>query len=854
MPRRSLQLNDFSGGLNTKSSPRDIAPNQVIKADNVNLHNPGLILSSSTSSAKLSTANAPNAQTTAGYGAFMFNSQYNTDISGTEGNAVQVFAFPENNASGTSTKILTYARNFGSTGVFLLNEDTRDAQIDMQTENEVLPVYYYVDGSLFVSDEKVVEETTNEQPRRLVYVKDATRLGTDISSANKWVDTTLKIETSDTQFEDISNADAFSTNPSADGEFSIIVQTDPTLDSQDFGTIVKTGSTEKLVTTTNPNETNPDQTADIRLTDTVIYLTLQGIDDNLSSQSLTYAVTVDATTTNVYSAGAFNNTNMMGNIIYINNEAMRVRKVSAINGSSTGDILEVTVDRAVFTGTPLEHAGTSEVQVALETNITVTGGGWEAGSYEFCHTVVDLQDNETLPQTPKSDLFAITSGAYFTGVKFRIKDAGTWRMNEKGVRVYTRKKDGNGRWILFLDVDYQRGVRKNLFEDYQALSQVDTLYHENSTAFDIVNPSLDTYESINGYSQDEESIDIGTGNATATAGGFKAATVCARRAWVANVKKNGEVYDDRIYYTPVNRFATFPDSYYLDIGINDGDSFTALHSLGNRLLAFKQKKLYVINVSSSSDAGWYLEAEYDGMGCIFQNAVSKTPFGVCWVNRDGVYIFDGTSAPKELTARLDDDLWQKGQELSDALLKPSISYEPKYKQLYVLQDSAMTSNSGVETEDRVFCYDFATQGWTTRQCIGSQDVSNFVESFDGVYFFKHSDDKIHKLTNDSGTQSIDLRTKDIDFGNPGLVKRVNRVFVTARGNGTNLTLGYANDGESTYNDLSAQALGTEYAIKEFTIDTADRNCESMALKITADGSIDINDINIDYRQTNKRPS
>jgi|9_EtaG_2_1085328.scaffolds.fasta_scaffold00040_58 hypothetical protein len=854
MPRQSLQLNDFSGGLNTKSSPRDIAPNQVTKANNVVLSNPGLVLSSSVSSAKLATANAPNEQTTAGYGAFMFNSQYNTDISGTEGNAVQVFAFPENNASGTSTKILTYARNFGRTGVFLLNEDTRDAQIDMQTENEVLPVYYYVDGSLFVSDEKVVEETTNEQPRRLVYVKDATRLGTDISSTNKWVDTTLKIETSDTQFEDISNADTFSTNPSADGEFSIIVQTDPTLDSQDFGTIVKTGSTEKLVTTTNPNETNPDQTADIRLTDTVIYLTLQGIDDNLSSQSLTYAVTVDATTTNVYSAGAFNNTNMMGNIIYINNEAMRVRKVSAINGSSTGDILEVTVDRAVFTGTPLEHAGTSEVQVAIETNITVTGGGWEAGSYEFCHTVVDLQDNETLPQTPKSDLFAITSGAYFTGVKFRIKDAGTWRMNEKGVRVYTRKKDGNGRWILFLDVDYQRGVRKNLFEDYQALSQVDTLYHENSTAFDIVNPSLDTYESINGYSQDEESIDIGTGNATGTAGGFKAATVCARRAWVANVKKNGEVYDDRIYYSPVNRFATFPDSYYLDIGISDGDSFTALHSLGNRLLAFKQKKLYVINVSSSSDAGWYLEAEYDGMGCIFQNAVSKTPFGVCWVNRNGVYIFDGQSAPKELTLRLDDNLWQSGQELSDALLKPSIAYEPKYKQLYVLQDSAMTSNSGVDTEDKIFCYDFATQGWTTRACVGSADVSNFVESFDGVYFFKHSDNKIHLVSNDQGTENIDLRTKDIDFGNPGLVKRVNRVFVTAKGNGTNLTLSYANDGESSYQDLSAQALGTEYTIKEFTINTADRNCESMAFKITANGSITINDINIDYRQTNKRPS
>ena len=164
----------------------------------------------------------------------------------------------------------------------------------------------------------------------------------------------------------------------------------------------------------------------------------------------------------------------------------------------------------------------------------------------------------------------------------------------------------------------------------------------------------------------------------------------------------------------------------------------------------------------------------------------------------------------------------------------------------------MTSNSGVDTEDKVFCYDFATQGWTTRACVGSADVSNFVESFDGVYFFKHSDNKIHLVSNDQGTENIDLRTKDIDFGNPGLVKRVNRVFVTAKGNGTNLTLSYANDGESSYQDLSAQTLGTEYAIKEFTINTADRNCESMAFKITANGSITINDINIDYRQNKKR--
>jgi len=843
MPRKSLQLNDFSKGLNTKSSPRDILPNQVSKANNVNLHNPGLILSSSVSSAK-SSANVPDTQTVAGYGAFMFNSQYNTDNSETLGTAVQVFAFPENNGSGTSTKILTYAREFGNTSTLTLTEDSNDAIIDMQTENGVLPVYYYVDGTLFVSDESVVDEVpdSHEEPRRLVYVNETDRFGTDISG---WLDTTMQIEKLSTKFEAITKGTSF-TDPGA-GEFSIKLQTDPTLDSQSFFDIIEnTDSDNFLKVTPNPNDSNPDPTADIKLTDKLIHLKLTDAND-MSSVSLNYGGSSGISTGGI--------ANLVGEIIHINGEAMRVRSTNTMNGSGTLDVLQLLVDRDVFGTGALEHATGAKVQTTLTTSISVTGGGWEAGSYEFCHSIVDLQDNETLPQTPKTTLFPITTGAYFTNVGFRIKDTGfSGYKNEKGVRVYTRKKDGNGRWILFLDVDYQRGVRTNLFEDFNAFTHPSDTDFADVTGLDVVNPSLDTYESINGYSQDEESIDVGTRAAIGTSGGFKAATVCARRAWIGNVKKNGEVLDDRIYYSPVNRFATFPDSYYLDIGISDGDSITALHSLGNRLLAFKQKKLYVINVSSTSDAGWYLEAEYDGMGCIFQNSVAKTPFGISWVNRNGVYLFDGQSMPKELTASLDDNLWQAGQELSDVLLKPSISYEPKYKQLYVLQDSAMTSNSGVDTEDKVFCFDFATQGWTTRACVGSADVSNFVESFDGVYFFKHSDDKIHSLTNDYGTESVELITKDIDFGNPGLVKKIRKVYVAARDAAANttLTLAYALDGSTSYTALTGQAVNNaNYQIKAFTVN---QNCESISLKVTSDGKIDINDINIDYRQTNKRPS
>ena len=821
MPRRSLQLNDFSGGLNTKSSPRDIAPNQVQLANNVFLSNPGLIQSSSDSTAKHTSAPATMTHTKNGNGAFIFNSQYNVDTDGTATTPTQIIAYPIDDANNTNIQF--FRRDFDSVGNFTF--EGTNAEIDLGVTGAVEPVYYFVDGVLYVSDKLVVDGTNDSEPKKLNYIE-TDRFGVSISG---WHDGNMQIET-DTIFARLAETDSFADITDA-GDFEVILSTNPSLDSQSFTTIVKDGASNKLVTTTDPDNANPDPTNDIGISDKTIYLTLQSVNDNLSSTDLNF--------NSVYTTGQLADSM----IIYINQEAMRIRGVNYVDGSSTNDIVQLIVDRDVFGTGVLEHAGVSEVQVVSSSSIAVTSGGWESGTYEFCHSIVDLQDNETLPQAVQSSTFDITAGAYFSGVGFRIKYA-SWssRKNEKGVRIFTRKKGGNGRWILFLDVDYRKGVRKNLFEEFEDFTDNTSTYKQVSS-LDIVNPSLDTYESITGYSQDEENITFGSD------GGFKAATVCSRRAWIANVRKNNLVHDDRIYYSPVNRFSTFPDSYFLDIGISDGDSFTALHSLGNRLLAFKQRKLYIINVSSTSDAGWYLEAEYDGMGCRQQESVCKTPFGVCWVNDDGVYIFDGSSAPKELTLVLDDATWRTNQLSKN----PAIGYNNKYKQLNVVQDTAADTD--------VFVYDFPTKGWSITKSIGSSGISNFLPSYDGLYYLEYgatNGKTVKLLSGDVGTKSIDLKTKDIDFGNPGLVKRVNRVFVTAKGSGTTLTFKYANDGETAFATATdanpGVSLGSDYVTKEYTIGSSDRNCESMAFELTSNGSITINDINIDYRQTNKRPS
>ena len=268
------------------------------------------------------------------------------------------------------------------------------------------------------------------------------------------------------------------------------------------------------------------------------------------------------------------------------------------------------------------------------------------------------------------------------------------------------------------------------------------------------------------------------------------------------------------------------------------------------MLAFKQKKLYIINVSSTSDAGWFLEAEYDGMGCRQQESVCKTPFGVCWVNDDGVYVFSGSSAPTELSLFLDDATWRTNQSTKN----PAIGYNNKYKQLNVVQDAAADTD--------VFVYDFATKGWTLTKSIGSSGISNFLPSYDGLYYLEYGGSNaktVKLLTGDVGTKGIEMITKDIDFGNPGLVKKIKKIYVTSKdaAAGSTLTVSFALDGSTSFTAASAPASGqatinnAQYEVNAFTIN---QNCESVALKLVSSGKININDINIDFRLTNKRPS
>ena len=79
----------------------------------------------------------------------------------------------------------------------------------------------------------------------------------------------------------------------------------------------------------------------------------------------------------------------------------------------------------------------------------------------------------------------------------------------------------------------------------------------------------------------------------------------------------------------------FQKNSFIDVEVEDGDTIIKLESLGNKLLQFKQNKLFIINVSRDIE---YLEAEYEHKGCEKEYHVVKGEGFVAWFNHT-VHIF-----------------------------------------------------------------------------------------------------------------------------------------------------------------------------------------------------------------------
>ena len=506
-------------------------------------------------------------------------------------------------------------------------------------------------------------------------------------------------------------------------------------------------------------------------------------------------------------------------------------------------------------------------------NIAVTDGSangdWEAVTYEFYQTFVYDNNQESLPirmGNGASTIAAFThssSGGFALRVSVYSDLAYNGRIS--GGRIYIRKQNTNDDLTLLADIDIVKGVRMTLNGDHNSWSyeSADGYYVLADATGNSVSPNIDTYETINGFSPDVKFLSIGGVGEL-----YKSSVVANRRTFIANVKIFGssgelEKHGDRIMYSEINKFDTFPDVNFIDVSKGDYGEYTALQNYADRLIAFKHNLVHIINIANPSPANWYLEDTVKYNGVFFPYNVTKTPYGVVWTNESGCFLYSGEGVVNLLGTKLGASevtltyvpTWSLFFAKSSNAKDVMIGYDSKTNSLVLI-----ASPNGDQT---CFNYDFDSQAWTYHTDIGigsSRTVTNFATDWNnnlslGKYDASSDVEFLKYLPVPVTKDNCLFVTKDIDFGAPGLIKKVYSVSVTYKSDGAETSpFTYAIDGKNDYSGHGGTLVGN-------FVDTSGVwdvvklkpslpvSCQSIAIRFkpASTGIFHINDINIEYR-------
>jgi len=457
-----------------------------------------------------------------------------------------------------------------------------------------------------------------------------------------------------------------------------------------------------------------------------------------------------------------------------------------------------------------------------------------------------------------------------------VKPSNSYGINKRitGSRLYWKIKDEDN-YFLIGEQDYVESGFKFLpfsdtfSNDMKNATDTSDNYIQYSAFVQGIKPesanTIDTYRSLNGFSANVKSI-----NAQ-----YKTAVVHGRRLFIGNIKQNNKKFPDRIIKSQPNKFDSFPEGENeIDVAIRDGDSIVKLEAFADRLLQYKKNSLFIINVAANVE---FLEDVYRNKGCSFNYHVVRTDYGICWFNIHGVYFFDGKQVINLLEKNgiriISESDWETFITKDDAdMSECHIGYIPKRRQVLI------------SNEDRdIFMYDFVLRSWTrgdnkldVQSGTGTNRTNLALDGNQDLFFINGESNLIRiQKWNDNSSSSTGFKylTKDIDFGQPAVRKKIHKVYISYKGtSNANLTIAYSVNGDNNTTSLFYRtnsngssdktnsdttplhsSVGIDDWVAAELIPTSSiNNVYSFQLHIggTAGADFEINDISIIYRLKN----
>ena len=449
-------------------------------------------------------------------------------------------------------------------------------------------------------------------------------------------------------------------------------------------------------------------------------------------------------------------------------------------------------------------------------------------------------------------------------------------------------------WYLQFFVDHKTGLLHSTTSSKKIAGVIQP--SKNSTMWTMPRESIASFNEVNSYESEtgilQESA-ITPNNAELDCR-YKTSVVANNRLYVGNIMQNGTVYGDRMIKSPINKYNILPSTNFIDVAINDGDEITGLAYYKDKLLQYKKRKVFVINMSADYE---YLEDTFDNIGVQRQCQIVTTPMGIAWANSSGCFLYDGQTVKNLIDNKLGTEAFQSGINnnywtISNSDI-PVIGYIKSTKKIIVSKNAASHTINAMPT---MWQFDFISQGWTflfQKQKVQTNNTafapSNFINdengdllwySNDGNAIYKWSDSPVTNTDSGANLDNFILITKDYDFGNPSVRKKIYKVYVTfkavddSNGSGSktaahsNIKVYFATNGDlssdnwtefstnsknyDTTNGLSDGASSVEWIQAELKPPSSINNVNSIALKFQGEttnipNGFEINDFSIVYR-------
>ena len=424
----------------------------------------------------------------------------------------------------------------------------------------------------------------------------------------------------------------------------------------------------------------------------------------------------------------------------------------------------------------------------------------------------------------------------------------------KEVKIYMKESSSaNSTYKLQLKVDLLENKMYAVGNGESVLGAVYSTDEGNEVlAYVMPRENLSSPNNIDSYTQETGLLESEAKNQAMMSAQWRTSAIVNNRMYIGNIMQEGKIYADRMIKSEKNKFGIFPRKNWIDVVINDGDEIVSLQSYMDKLLQFKHRKLFIINVANEQE-GEFLEQTIDGIGIHDQCQITKTIHGICWINERGLFIYDGRSVNNLIEDKLAVSKWKdtiSGWDIRGEYV-PILGYDTKSDKLIILptgfssndiyEDNLSNENNitNVHTSDNTYretwranmayIYDFQRQSFTMNYA-GQRGAGNEVP-----YYLQNSEENslkpFHKVPPITGKRSdfyydingnlsiltdgeispgkfvyndipsatpglqdffndrnMRIITKDYDFGDPAVRKKVHKVYVTFKSTNKETTL------------------------------------------------------------------